>query len=118
MTASITIERCPMCQSTSRSSATPCTCGVEPGEEIAALRTVVVHRLARAWVSLGCGGIILFLAFGILVAHHDAWSSVAAWTAGLGGALVLRGVRVVSKTRRNLLAVAAQAALPAARIVP
>lgn len=107
-----------MCQTASRSSATRCTCGVESGEDIATLHDAVAHRLARAWVSLGCGGLVLFLASSILAANHYAWSSVAAWTVGLGGALVIRGLRVASKTRRDLLLIAARAALPAARVVP
>jgi hypothetical protein len=111
-------ERCPICQPADRPGAACCTCGVEPGEEIATLRGVVAHRLARAWVSLGCGGIILFMASSILAANHDLWSTIVAWIGGLGAALVIRGARVVSKTRRNLLELAAQAALPAARIVP
>jgi hypothetical protein len=111
-------ERCPMCHTASRSSAPRCTCGVEPGEDIATLHNVVAHRLARAWVSMGCGGLVLFLASSILAANHYAWSSVAAWTVGLGGTLVLRGLRVVSKTGRDLLLIAARAALPPARIVP
>jgi hypothetical protein len=100
----------------------PCTCGVESGglEEapLAALRGVVAQRLARAWFGLGCGGMALFLASTVLAAHHYAWSTLAAMLAGTGGTLVVRALRVVSKTRRNLLEIAARAALPPARIVP
>jgi hypothetical protein len=111
-------ERCPMCQPADLSLATRCLCGVAPGEDIATLRGVVAHRLARAWISLGSGGLILFLACSALAANHHAWSTAAAWAAGLGGALIARGLRVVSKTRRNLLEIAAGAALPAARVIP
>ena len=104
-----------MCHPADRSRASRCTCGVEPGEDLGALRGVVAHRLARAWVSLGCGGLILFTASTILAAHYS-W--VVASIASVGGALVVRGLRVVSKTRRNLLVIAQRAALPAARIVP
>jgi len=107
-----------MCETVSRPSVTRCTCGVEPGEELGSLRHVVAHRLARAWVSLGCGGLVLFVTTSVLAASHHLWSTVVGSLFGLGGVLVVRGLRVVSKSRRELLLIAAQTALPPARIVP
>ena len=72
------------------------------------------RRLARAWLSMGSGGMLLFLSYGVFMLDRGAVSSVVAWVAGLGGVLVARGGHVVSRTERSLRAVAA---LPPARVV-
>ncbi|HET7501802.1 MAG TPA: hypothetical protein VFK02_12380 [Kofleriaceae bacterium] len=74
------------------------------------------HRLARAWISLGTGGLTLFLASTVF-ALGGRYATFA-WLASLGGTLLFRGLRVVSRPRRHLIQLAARAALPAARVVP
>ncbi|HEU4729506.1 MAG TPA: hypothetical protein VFT22_16510 [Kofleriaceae bacterium] len=112
-------ERCPVCQSDRGSSRRdPCDhgeIGVAPGHELS-LRTAVSRRLARAWISLGAGGMTVFLASTVfaLGGHYGTF----AWLASLGGALLFRGARVVSMPRRQLIQLTARAALPAARVIP
>ena len=93
-----------------------CDCRSSDGRELMNLPGPLAHRLARAWLSLGCGGLILFLTYALALGHVT-WSGVTLWLAVFGGWLMLRGGRVVSKEGVNLLDAAAQAALPAARVV-
>ena len=86
------------------------------GHELVEMPGSVAHRLARAWLSLGVGGLILFLAY-TLALGHVAWSGATMWCVGLGGVLMMRGGRVVSRTAPHLLEAANQAALPSAKVI-
>jgi hypothetical protein len=121
-------ERCPTCQSDRASQRHDPRRRPDLGERCercqrrvtahdqATLAIAVSHRLARAWISLGTGGLTVFLASTVfaLGGHYVTF----AWLASLGGTLLVRGFRVVSKPRRQLIQLAARAALPAARVVP
>src|SRR5688500_7165851 len=118
-------ERCPTCcrsmdagdaGGTADAGAERCDCGSPVGRELMNLPGPLARRLARAWLSLGCGGLILFLTYAVALGHVT-WSSVSLWLAVFGGWLMLRGGRVVSKEGVNLLDAAARAALPPARVV-
>jgi hypothetical protein len=82
------------------------------------LQRDVAGRLVRAWLSLGTGGMLLFVSAMFLAGSPHHVPATALGVAGLGAALALRGSRVVKQTRRDLLVAAANNALPAARIVP
>jgi hypothetical protein len=107
-------ERCPVCSRINTVNAVLCDCGSPFGQELAIVPGPLGHRLVRAWLSLGCGGVILLVACAVALGQMTWFAPLV----GLGGLLVLRGGRVVSRTGVNILDAAAQAALPPARVVP
>lgn len=116
-------EHCAVCDGSTVRGAVQCECSsglevseVTTGQELVAMTGPIAHRLARAWLSLGVGGLIMFLAY-TLALGHVAWSGATMWCVGLGGMLMMRGGRVVSRTAPHLLEAANQAALPSARII-
>jgi hypothetical protein len=110
-------ERCSMCSRVNLASLDRCACGSPYGAELTAMTGPHAQQLTRAWLSLGLGGLSLFLVSALTLGHM-AWSSLATCIAGLGGLLVVRGARVVSKTGAHLLAAGSLAALPPARVMP
>jgi len=106
-----------MCSRVNLASVERCACGSPFGQELTVMQGPEGKQLTRAWLSLGIGGLSLFLV-SALTFGEMAWSSVATCITGLGCLLVIRGARVVSKTGANLLGSAVLEALPAARVVP
>jgi hypothetical protein len=90
-----------------------CACNDACSDELVAVHSPLANQLARAWIGLGGGGLLLFLSYGALACGSGAWLGVA----GLGAGLIMRGFRVVSATRTHLLTAASQAALPPARVL-
>jgi len=98
----------PQCACSASSTTTTSALALEP-----TLSSPIAHQLARAWLSIGVGGLTLFLAYTLALGHVGA----TMWCASLGGLMMVRGGRVVSRTGAHLLEAANQADLPSARIV-
>jgi hypothetical protein len=109
-------ERCAMCCRFNVASTVRCECGSPFGEEMNLVPGPATDRLARAWLSLGCGGLILLLAYALALGHF-ALSGAALWFAGLGATLMVRGGRVVSRTGVHRLETTSPTALPPARVI-
>jgi hypothetical protein len=113
------MERCPVC---GRETDPGCAClgarDREADPPALALQRDVARRLVRAWLSLGTGGLLLFISAIFLAGNLHPLPTTAIGVAAIGAALALRGSRVVKQTERDLLVAAANHALPPARIVP
>ena len=109
--------RCASCSRVNLVSVERCACGSPYGQELTTVTGPPGEQLTRAWLSLGIGGLSLFLV-SALTFGEMAWSSAATCIAGAGLLLVIRGARVISKTGTSLLGTVALEALPAARVVP
>jgi hypothetical protein len=99
-----------------RGSIERCACGSPYGQELATVTGSPGEQLTRAWLSLGVGGLSLFVVSALTLGNM-AWSTAATCITSIGVLLVIRGARVVAKTGVLLVGTVALAALPAARVV-
>lgn len=108
--------RCASCSRVNLVSVERCACGSPYGQELTPVTGSPGEQLTRAWLSLGVGGLSLFVVSALTLGNM-AWSTVATCIASIGALLVIRGARVVAKTGVLLIGTPALAALPAARVV-
>jgi len=109
--------RCASCSRVNLVSVERCACGSPYGQELTTVTGPPGEQLTRAWLSLGIGGLSLFVVSALTLGNM-AWSTAATCIATFGTLLVVRGARVVAKTGVLLVGTVALAALPAARVVP
>jgi hypothetical protein len=113
------VKRCPMCRRVNPDSAQRCDCAYEFGQEIPVVLQLLRDQKGRGW---------LWLVLGLVVVFLDVMFIIAAITGGFGfriGFLVIvaaiiaivRGTRLILRSRKSLRELEALAKLPEARVV-
>ncbi len=108
-----TVKRCPMCHLANRSSAERCDCGYRFGENIDDLRNMLTYQLTRGWIAAIGGGLLMLGGIAGMVVLRGIFLFAIIF----GGAVMARGIRVISRTRDSQRQVAEKTQLPPARLL-